>query len=69
MRTTHMFLLLVISTSLLQANIFTDIGHSTKKESKKVAKEVKPASKKAWNEIKSGSKKAWSDTKKAVNKK
>ena len=69
MRTIPMFLLLFISTSLLQANIFTDMGHSTKKESKKVAKEIKPASKKAWNEVKSGSKKAWSDTKKAFKKK
>jgi len=65
---TILFFLLFTSISL-SANIFTEIGHETKKDSKKVCKEVKPASKSAWDKIKSGSKKTWSDSKKAFKKK
>ena len=59
----------LLSVLSLQANGFTDAFSSTKKESKKVAKDIKKGSKSAWKEIKNGSKKAWSDTKKAFNKK
>ncbi len=62
-------LLSLSATSLLQANGFTDAFDTTKKESKKAVKEVKPASKSAWKDIKSGSKEAWSDTKKTFKKK
>ena len=70
MKKTLLFpLILSLSATLsLQANGFTDAFNSTKKESKKVAKDVKKGSISAWKEVKSGSKKAWSDTKKAVKK-
>jgi len=62
-------LISALTTISLPANGFTDAFQSSKKETKKVAKEVKPASKKAWSEVKNGSQKAWSDTKKVFKKK